>query len=191
MCLGPRLLEYDDPELVAVRGREARSTKTTWYKVIYDYFLEDAILVHLDREDALIIHLLKREEPLNAFGALGQHRQDRQEVAVAELALNDVLRRDRVGKDGQLTLIVVQLGNVSCTDPLDRAPGFHLLLNLFGVILPVVNERLGLRREAFINKLDALVLALFERVIVAAWDGRCFQDLGKDVSAELSDINIA
>lgn len=123
MNLGPCFLENDDPEFVTVGTSEAWRLVEARDEVIHDDLLMEAILIHLHAPDALLVHLVRLEQPVYTVGELGEHGQSRQEVAIAENSLPNIVGSNTIGKDGQLALIVVQLGDLSGSDPLHAAVG--------------------------------------------------------------------
>ena len=88
----------------------------------------------------MIIHLLEIKQALDTLWFLSEHGQHRQEVAVTQFALNNVTRRDRVLEDRELTFLIIELLDFCGADPLDLAPCFNFLLNLFSLIIPILNQ---------------------------------------------------
>ena len=154
MDLGPSFLEHDNPELVAVCSREAGLTFQARDVVVHGNLLVHTVLVELDAPRTLLVDVIILEKFVDAFRELGKDGECGTEVAVADDALSDVVRRDAVLKHRQLAFIIVQLGYVRGADPLNVVPGNLATLDVR------FDQRTFLRREILINVLVTTVGAL-------------------------------
>ena len=100
MELRPCLLEEADPELPVTASRKDGLSSSVHRKVIvYDYRHLIAIDVEPYKVDTGLVDLLGVKEGLYAVRELGQRTQGCQEVAVAQLALVDVIGLNPTFKD--------------------------------------------------------------------------------------------
>lgn len=132
MHFGPCLLEKDDPQFGAFSLRERREPVTcARYKVIEHHFHPPAVLGYGYAIHASFIDIILLKHLHNSMRILSQHAQRAKEVAVAQPALPNIVRRYARIEKMETTVLLFQARNVVRPDPNVLAP---ILFVLDGVI---------------------------------------------------------
>ena len=138
MELGPGLFEETNPELTVSARRERWLTIGSAWQVLID---EDRRFLSVQEEsnhvDARLVDLLGDKHGLDSLWELGERAQRGQKVAVAQLALVDVVRLDAVLEDEQRVV------DVTGTLPSEFVVGRGVCLQVYFRIV----ERLAFWRE--------------------------------------------
>ena len=105
--LSPCLLQYKDPQLIAISARKNESFISCREMIINNNADRIAIFCHFYSVDTLGGELVRDEEPSNSitsFSGTGEHTK---EVTVSEAALANIVGLDGVRENGKLAIIIV------------------------------------------------------------------------------------
>ena len=141
--LGPCFFNEQDPHLISFALGEARleGVLPAGEVVIHDNVLELAIHTHPHHVTPCVVLVVSLEDFFNALGELSDRCNGRQEVAVAQRALQNVIGRDALIKHA----IILPLKDLAPSMPLNLVPSLERVAFELGGLGIV--ERVGRGRE--------------------------------------------